>query len=178
MVGEAVARHWRETRRRFLVVGAMTPLGLLACNKLGQQDEGSDSTTGASEPTTVFTTLVTPDPAPVRASSDSLYQWETTFTVTLTETAGVAATAMSLSGDLQQAAAGIVITPLAGTDETFRMSPRATGNRIEASGTLSVDFDFFYTLPNGGHQALATINFNMSDDVGAQHLVTVEAKIG
>ena len=173
-----MVRHRRETRRRFLLVGAMTPFGLLACNKLGTQDEGSDSSTDASEAAPVFTTVVTPDPAPVRASSDSQYQWETTFTVTLTETAGIAATAKSLSGDLQQAAAGIVITPLAGTDETFRMSPRATGNRIEASGTLSVDFDFFYTLPNGGHQALATITFNIVDDVGAQQVVTLEAKIG
>ena len=134
--------------------------------------------------TITTTDTATPTPSPVTAtvggvsaegstatavpSPDAAYQWSATFTVTLTETAGVATTVRSLAATLQQAAGGIIITPPSGLAESYRYNVRAGTNQLGANGTLPLDFDFFYTLPNGGRQALVTITFTLVNANGAQ----------
>lgn len=162
---------------------AAAPLLVLLLNGCGG-DESTSPSGGASpspspSPVTVTVSGVTAsgDTATATPSSDPAYTWSATFTVTLTETAGVAATVRSLAANLQQAAGGIVITPPAGLSEKFRFNVNAGTNALAASGTLPIDFEFFYTLPNGGRQAKITITFSLSDANGAQIQVTATVNV-
>jgi hypothetical protein len=146
-----------------------------------------------SPSTPTATTSPSPSPSPITAtvsgveassdtaeavrSNDSAYTWMTSFNVTLTESAGVAATVRSLAATLQQSAGGIVITPPAGLTEQYRFEVRAGSNQLTAAGTLPIDFTFYYTLPNGGRQALITLTFNLVDANGVQIQVTTQVKV-
>ncbi len=148
-----------------------------------KDDPSNPSSTASPSPSpspvtvTVSGVEASGDTAESVRSSDSGYAWMTTFSVTLTETAGVAATVRSLGANLQQAAGGIVITPPTGLSEQYRFNVRAGSNQLPASGTLPIDFDFFYTLPNGGRQALITITFNIVDANGATITVSTQVKV-
>jgi hypothetical protein len=155
-------------------------LPFLGCG--GDESTNPSSTASPSpspSPVTVTVSGVTAseDTAEAVRSSDSAYTWMATFTVTLTENTGVAATVRSLAANLQQSAGGIVITPPAGLAEQFRFNVRAGSNQLTPAGTLPIDFDFFYTLPNGGRQALITIAFNLVDANGNQIQVTAQVKV-
>ena len=144
---------------------------------------GSDTTSATPSPTpspvTATVSSVSADGVTVNAtpSSDATYQWSATFAVTLTESAGVATTVRSLTASLQQSAGGIVITPPSPLAESYRFNVRAGTNQIAASGTLPIEFDFFYTLPNGGRQALVTVTFTLVDANGAQSQVVATVNI-
>ena len=147
-------------------------------------DDSTTPTTGASpspsaSPVTVTVSGVqaSGDTATATPSSDSNYTWSARFTVTLAETAGVAATVRSLAANLQQAAGGIVITPPAGQSEKFRFNVNAGSNALPANGSLPLEFEFFYTLPNGGRQALVTVTFNLVDANGASIQVSTQVKV-
>lgn len=161
---------------------AAVPVLVLLLNGCGGDESTSptDATPSPSpSPVTVTVSGVTAsgDTATATPSSDPAYTWSATFTVTLTETAGVAATVRSLAANLQQAAGGIVITPPAGLSEKFRFNVNAGTNALPASGALPLDFEFFYTLPNGGRQALVTVTFNLVDANGAQITVSTQVKV-
>lgn len=167
--------HRRVTR-------AALPLTILLLNGCGNSSTSPSSTASPSptpSPVTATVSGVTAsgDTAVASPSPDGSYQWSTTFTVTLTETSGVAATVRSLSAALQQAAGGIVITPPSGLSEQYRFNVRAGTNALQGNGTLPIDFDFFYTLPNGGRQALVTVAFNLVDANGVQIQVTAQVKV-
>jgi len=161
--------------RRTLILSA---LAAFAC---GDDNSSSSttpsSTTSPSTTTPAATATATPDPSTAVGSSDRGYTWQATFTVTLTETAALVTTVKSLSATLQQAAGGIIITPPTGITETYRYQVRAGTNQIGANGTLPIEFDFFYTLPNGGRQALVTLTFNLTDSNGAGTTVTLQVKV-
>lgn len=168
--------HRRVTR-------AALPLLVVMLNGCGGNDSTSPSSTASPSPSpspvtaTISGVTASENTAEAAPSPDAAYKWSATFTVTLTETAGVAATVRSLSANLQQAAGGIVITPPSGLAEQFRFNVRAGTNALPASGTLPLDFDFFYTLPNGGRQALITITFNLVDANGVQIQVPAQVKV-
>jgi hypothetical protein len=136
---------------------------------------GSDNT--ATTPNSEITWTVSPDPAVAVVSSDSSYSWKTGFTLTLAESKGVGVKILSLKADLQQAAAGIVIEPPTGFDESFRFTVDAPGNRIEGSGTIAIGFTFFYTLPNAGKTALVTVTLSIVDDNGSSTTVTAKVNV-
>lgn len=146
---------------------------------------GDDTTTietaspTPSTPVTATVGSVSADGVTVNAtpSPDSNYSWAATFTVTLTESAGVATTVRSLSANLQQAAGGIIITPPSGLSESYRFNVRSGTNQLGANSTLPIEFDFFYTLPNGGRQALVTISFTMVDSNGSQSSVVATVNV-
>lgn len=157
-------------------------LPFLVGSGCGGKDTPTSSTATPSptpSPVTATVTGVTAEGSNATAvpSSDRAYQWSTTFTVTLTQTTGVAATVRSLAANLQQSAGGIVITPPAGLAESYRFNVRAGTNQLAASGTLPIEFDFFYTLPNGGRQALITLTFNLVDANGSQVQVTAQVNV-
>jgi hypothetical protein len=134
----------------------------------------------ATSPTTILpnvTAAATADPATATPSTDPAFTWMVAFTVNLNETAGAATTVHSVSANLQQASAGVVITPPAGQAEVFRYDVKASSNRIDAKGHVSVDFTFFYALPNAGREALATITINLVDDQANASSQTVTVKI-
>jgi hypothetical protein len=162
-------------RRTMMVAAALAALSLGACG-------GSDtptSPTASPSPTTapVVTVVANPTDAPVTASTDPGYQWGTSFSLTLTESAGVAVNIRSVSANLQQAAGGIVVTPPPGLAEAFRYEVKAPSNRLDANGTMTIAFTFLYTLPQPGQEALVTVTLNFYDDSGNAYPKTAQVKV-
>jgi hypothetical protein len=162
-------------RRAMTVAATLAALSLGACG-------GSDTTTSPTaspSPTTtpVVTIVANPAEAPITASTDPSYQWATSFSLTLTESAGVAVNIRSVSATLQQAAGGIIVTPPTGLAEAFRYEVKSPSNRLEANGTLTIGFTFLYTLPQPGEEALVTVTLNLYDDLGNAYPQTVKVKV-
>jgi hypothetical protein len=161
------------SRRLCVVLGSLLVAGLPGCGKASPTSSSSSSSSASTVNQTV-----TPDPATAEAYNQSGYVWTTSFNVTLSQTGGSGAvTIRSVNADLQQAAGGIVVDPPANTDEAFRFQVKATGNTLPADGTVAIDFDFAYTLPNGGREALVTINFILVDASGTSSTKTVQVRV-
>jgi hypothetical protein len=158
-----------------MVAATLAVVALAACG-------GSDTTTSPTAsptPTAVPVVAIVADPAeaPITASTDPGYQWATSFSLTLTESAGVAVNIRSVSANLQQAAGGIVVTPPTGLAEAFRYEIKSPSNRIEANGTIKIGFTFLYTLPQPGQEALVTVTLNLYDDSGNAYPKTAQVKV-
>jgi hypothetical protein len=82
-----------------------------------------------------------------------------------------------LSANLQQAAGGVVVTPPTGLAEAFRYQVKSPGNRVNANGTMTIDFTFLYTLPQPGQEALVTITLSCFDDAGNAYPQTVKVNV-
>ncbi len=96
------------------------------------------------------------------------YPWKTSFTVNITETAGVGRKTTNIVCVVQQATGGIPVTPTGSDKVYYRCDPHASGNRLDAKGSMSVSFDVWYALPNNGREALVTAGFTYLDDNGSQ----------
>ena len=130
-------------RRTMAVAGAVAALSLGACG--GDSTTPTDTATPA--PTPVITIAASPSEAAAAPSVDPGYQWTASFSVTLTETAGVPLTVRSINVNVQQAAGGIVVTPPTGLSEAFRYEIKSAGNRLPGNGTLTVQVTVLY--PHG-----------------------------
>jgi hypothetical protein len=82
-----------------------------------------------------------------------------------------------VSANLQQAAGGIVVSPPTGLAEAFRYQVKSPGNRVNANGTMTIDFTFLYTLPQPGQEALVTITLSCFDDAGNAYPKTVKVNV-
>jgi hypothetical protein len=140
---------------------------------------GCGSTATAPTDTTTTTTpavstvTATPEPATVVVSAaGGAYAWTGSFTVTIANTNASPITIKAIAADLQQSSGGIVVTPITGTDEAFRFDVRAPGNRVDVNSNMAIPFTFFYTLPNGGREALVSLAFTVATDAGASGSVT------
>mgnify|MGYP000346382855 CR=1 FL=1 len=143
---------------------------------------GDDTTTTPTETTTTaaaatVTATANPNPVVASASGEAAYTWSGSFVVTVTNTNTTPLTIRSITTDLQQSSGGIVITPVTGTDESFRFDVRAPGNRIDVNGSMAIPFTFHYTLPNGGREALVSLSFAVATDGGASGSVTASVTI-
>ena len=157
------------------VAAALASMALGACG--GSATSPTGTPTPTPSPSASPTIANTPSAAPVVASTDPNYQWMSSFTVTMVESAGVAVTIRSVSATLQQAAGGIVVTPPTGLAEVYRYEVKSPTNRLEANGTLTIAFTFLYTLPQPGDEALVTITLNCYDDAGNAYPQTVQVKV-
>jgi hypothetical protein len=142
---------------------------------------GCGTTAGPAAPTdpsatptpAVSTVTATPSPATVVVTATGgAYAWTGSFTVTISNTNTSPITIRSITADLQQSSGGIVVTPITGTDEAFRFDVRAPGNRVDSNASMAIPFTFFYTLPNGGREALVSLAFTAATDAGASGTVT------
>jgi len=161
-------------RRMTSVAAAAAALAVAAC---GGSSTTSPTSTTSPSPSTAPTITITPTAAPITASPDPNYQWSTSFSVTMVESAGVAVTIRSVSATLQQAAGGIIVTPPTGLAEVYRYEVKSPTNRLDANGTLTIAFTFLYTLPQPGQEALVTITLNCYDDAGNAYPQTVQVKV-
>jgi len=152
-------------------------LAALAVGACGGNSTTSPTTTASPSPSTAPAIALTPSAAPITTSTDPNYQWATSFTVTLVESAGVAVTIRSVSATLQQAAGGIIVTPPTGLAEVYRYEVKSPTNRLDANATLTIAFTFLYTLPQPGQEALVTITLNCYDDAGNPYPQTVQVKV-
>ena len=164
------------SRRMAATLGLTLVTGLWGCRDKSPTT-ASDTSTSTSTAAAAVTPTVIPDPAASRTSTDPGYEWATSFNVTLTQSGSTAITIRALSADLQQAAGGIVVAPPANLDEAFRFQVKAGGNTLPAAGTVAIDFDFAYTLPNGGREALVTITLTLVDDQGVSSTKTVQVRV-
>jgi hypothetical protein len=142
---------------------------------------GSTATSPTDPTTTTATATVTATASPetviVAASRDTAYTWSGSFNVTISNTNASPITLKSITADLQQSSAGIVITPITGTDEAFRFDVRAPGNRVDVNGNMVIPFTFFYTLPNGGREAIISLSFAATTDSGGSGSVTTTVSL-
>jgi hypothetical protein len=142
---------------------------------------GKDTTTTPTDTTTTATATVTattdPTTVTVTASRESAYSWTGSFSATISNTNASPITIKAITADLQQASAGIAITPITGTDESFRFDVRAPGNRVDVNGSMAIPFTFHYTLPNGGREAIVSLSFNVTTDSGASGSVTATVNL-
>jgi hypothetical protein len=104
------------------------------------------------------------------------YAWKTSFALTIRETGGLAADITAVNVKVQQASGGIVITPTGGEVEHYQFNSSASGNRVPANGTATVGFEVWYSLPNGGKEALITVGLSFRDDDGYTYQDTAEVK--
>ena len=160
--------------RKMMAAGGA--LLLLAVGGCGRSDETpTDSSTPPPAP--VITIVATPFEAAAGASSDPGYEWATSYSLSLTETAGVAVTIRSVSANVQQSSGGVVVTPPAGLSVAFRYEVKTSGNRLAANGTAAMSVSFLYTLPQPGQEALTSVTFTFVDDLGATYSQTVQVKV-
>ena len=149
----------------------LLPLAALLCAC------SSTSTTGTS---TAATFTITPNPAIAVTGTpgwtytivgdathpDQIIQfpWQTTFTVSMHENAGVGRNITAIAVKVQQSSGGIVVTPSGTAVEHWDYKSQASSNRLPANGDASVSFTVAYDLPNKGSEALITISFSYLDD--------------
>ena len=93
------------------------------------------------------------------------YPWQTSFTVSITETVGIGRKITGISIRVQQASNGVIVTPT-GTDlEHYDYLSQVSNNYIAGKGTGTVAFGpVWYWLPNGGREAVVTMTFSFLDD--------------
>lgn len=72
---------------------------------------------------------------------------------------------LSLANVVQQAIEGVVVTPTFPAVEQFIFEQTPRGNRIEPGGEQIIDFEVWYLLPNGGREALITVNMTFASDI-------------
>lgn len=144
-----------STLRPRLLVSSLLALVSFACT-----DSGTTSATGtvANVQLTVSPTTVTAEP-----STDASYQYQTDFTLNLTETAGTGATVNSITASVAEMSGGIAVNTGTVLDQ-FKVS--SSSNRVEALGSLDIPIQVLYTLPGGGTQAQVAITLSIVDDNG------------
>ena len=71
----------------------------------------------------------------------------------------------SVTNVVQQAVEGVVVIPTPPGVELFVFDQRPGGSRIEPGGEQVIDFDVWYLLPNGGREAVVTINLSFTADL-------------
>jgi hypothetical protein len=138
-----------------------------------------ESPTSSSSSTYDMDLTFTPSPATADASSGKsytiknaskpdetyAYSWVTTFTVTLKNSGTTGATISGLTIGVQQASGGIIMTSTTGDSEHYDYSSSPDSNRVEANGgTTNTTLTVWYTLPNGGKEAIITVNCSFKDD--------------
>jgi hypothetical protein len=93
------------------------------------------------------------------------YPWQTSFTVTITENAGVGRKITGVSISVHQASGGVIMTPTGSDVEHYDYLSQVANNTIPAKGTGTVAFNpVWYWLPNGGREAVVTMTFSFLDD--------------
>jgi hypothetical protein len=109
--------------------------------------------------------LPPPTPEELEEGLDESFfpQFRARFVLTMTETAGVGANIESIFAQVDQASGGIVIS----TGEVIQeFTIDSDTNRIEGNGSIPVNIDVSYRLPDGKSEALITVEILASDDNG------------
>jgi hypothetical protein len=164
-------------------------LGLLGCS----------SPTSATSTSTVVNLTADPSPANAEASSGVTYilqgdtnnpdqtleyPFQSSFTLTLSETGGEAVDITSIVLKVQQATGGIITPPTNGQVEHYQFVSTASGKTLPAKGTVTIGFQVWYALPNNRRECVATVGLSFvdrkgtpddnSDDVGFSQSLDVQ----
>jgi len=105
------------------------------------------------------------------------YDWRTSFTVAIQETGGLAVDITAVDLKVQQASAGIIITPSGGEAVYYKFTSSASGNHVAANGSASMGFTVWYDLPNQQREALITVTLAFKDDDDYAYSESVQVKV-
>ncbi len=152
-------------------------LWMVGCGNPTPTSATDGATTTPTPASATVTVTASPDTVTAAASPDRAYVWSGAFVATISNTNPSPITIRSITSDLQQSSGGIVVTPITGTDESFRFDVRAPGNRVDANSNMAIPFTFYYTLPNGGREALVSLSFSVTTDAGASGSVTASVTL-
>jgi hypothetical protein len=178
----------KETPMKSISRATLAAVALLWLGGCSAPTSSSDyfdvSYTATPEPTT--TSVSTGVQYKITNADDTVsyyeYQYRTHFVVTVKESAGYGLDITAINLTLQQATGGIVVTPSGGDQIYFKFSSSAATNHVNANGTADVGFDVWYTLPNQGSEALATVSFSFQytdkDDNDYTYSSTHNVKVG
>jgi hypothetical protein len=103
----------------------------------------------------------TPSPATAVASSEEGFDWMVPYRVTLNETNGQGGSITNVIANVYEAVDGV-----AGAEAESSTSLETPSPRIEARGTVALDFDTHYTLANQGKTAVIDVFVFLTDDAG------------
>jgi hypothetical protein len=165
------------TRKQSLWAIPALAFWMAGCGSTSTSPTSTTTATTSSTGTATVTVTITPSPTTAGGSPDGNYSWAGSFVATISNTNTTPITIKSIAADLQQASGGIVITPIPGTDESFRFDVRAPFNRIDINATMAIPFTFYYTLPNRGREALVNLTFAVVTDDGNSGTVTATVSI-
>lgn len=152
------------TRRAAILAATLTALPFGGCGS------GANNNVVA-----IVTSNFTPNPVVATASSDPAFTNTASFTLTLTETAGVGVTLTSLTPVIYEASGGVITAVLPASNS--RTNVTIPSNRLEASSTLSIGFDVDYTAPNTGRVILVRITLSIIDDKGVSSSGVVDVPV-
>lgn len=111
-----------------------------------------------AEPSTGVTVMV--DGAPVTLD------WKASFAVVLNiDLDHEPVEITSVTNIVRQTVGGVVVITTPPDVEHFLFEQRILGNRLEPGGEQAIEFDVWYSLPNGEREALITVNFAFTADV-------------
>ena len=86
-------------------------------------------------------------------------------------------TITSVTHTVRQAVGGIVVVPTFPDSEEFLFEQRPRDNRIESGGEGVIEFDVWYLLPNGGREAVVTVNVTFTSDIRGLLLSSIEIPV-
>jgi hypothetical protein len=109
---------------------------------------------------------VEPDPVSAQASTDPEFDFVASFTVTLTETAGIGTTFNATTVNVTETSDGNEVG--GDEDEIYKTEVGTEPDRIEANERVQIPFDIFYRLPEGGSEARIDVTTSIIDDNGYQ----------
>ena len=142
---------------------------------------GCSSPTDATSTNANISLSATPNPATAEPSSGVFYilqgdsnnpdqtleyPFQSSFTLTLTETGGEAVDITSITLKVQQATGGIITPPTNGQVEHYQFVSSASGKTLPAKGTVDIGFQVWYSLPNLRRECVATVTLGFLDEKG------------
>ncbi len=87
----------------------------------------------------------------------------------------VAITSVNIT--VRQAVGGIISTPVFPAREEVFFEQRPRDNRIESGGEGVIEFDVWYLLPNGGGEAVVTVNVTFSSETRGVFVDSVDIPV-
>jgi hypothetical protein len=123
-----------------------------------------------AEPSTGVTLMV--DGAPVTLD------WKASFAVVMNiDLDHEPVEITSLTNGVRQAVGGVVVVSTPPDVERFLFEQRVRGNRLEPGGEQVIEFDVWYSLPNGEREAVVTVNISFTPDVGTLFVTSIEIPV-
>ncbi len=110
------------------------------------------------------TASVSPSPLVAEPSANPGFMWALRFSVTITETAGLACNVNLVNWTLRNATTGVELNTL--TWNPAEITARAGTNHVPARGSLTIPLAVVYTLSGGGRQGAGTVAAQVIDANG------------
>ena len=170
----------RSTRSLFLVLAMASALVGAACqNPTSTSSSDTITLTASPEPTNATTSAGKSYTIKYDTKADETYAYEykATVTITLKNSSKVGAKISSMTLKVDPASNGIVVSSTNGESAHYEYSSTATSNRVEGSGSTTITYDVWYTVPTHSREAMITISYSFLNDDDASFTGSVTARV-